>query len=153
MDNLKDEIPRYGILWDIKPYGESSELSQGITGESIGLAAYIGIYFTLRDKYPDQRAIYSAKLVETEDNKLQLGKVNSIPAKIRAAININKKALKDNPQAIPPFDGFGIHKSNWNEELLDIIRNEQFQISVLDDFGSEINTYPERSETAKNNAS
>ena len=156
MNSLGD-INRYGILWDVKPYELSTGQSKAhetdrepippIDGKSIGLAAFFGIYFTLRDKFPDERAIYSAALDPNDGNKLIIMEVDSIPEKVKAAIEINH-ALSANPRAIPPFDGFGIHKNNWNSELSGIIENEQFQIFVLDDDGSVVKTYPEKSKAA-----
>lgn len=186
VENLGD-INRYGILWDVKPYELPTDNSKAdedvgkpippIDGKSIGLAAFFGIYFTLRDKYPEERAIFSVKLAGNGD-KLELEKVDGIEKKIKAAIKINQDTLVANPEAIPPFDGFGIHKDNLgdlNGEILDLIKANQFQIFVfihednlgelgenlwniikanqfqlfvLDDNGSVIKTFPEKSETA-----
>lgn len=114
---------------------------QTLLGESIGLAAYSGIYFTLRNKFPDQRGILSAHLVDNQQKSLEIKGVRSIPQKIRAAISINEDYRRNGPDEIQPFDGFGIHEDNWKdkkerEEILTAIEGREFQIIVLDSYGS-----------------
>jgi hypothetical protein len=149
-------ITSYGIIWDVKPYAatRTAVVLDELSGESVGLAAFSAIYFTLRDKYPDSRAILAAQL-DGGSTKLSIAPVKGVPAKIEAAIKINRGALEKDKQAIPPFDGFGIHRDNFNELSEDfkvMIAKEQFQILVLNDDGSLIETYPETSVSAQNGA-
>lgn len=149
--SLKDmttmgRIERYGIIWEVKPFHaehtgkefeefekpEGSSLSEGVSGESIGLAAAVGIYFALRDKYPDERVLYSAKL-NTDTN--QFSKVDGIAEKIKAALKTNF------------IDTFVMHKDNFDENVRKIIdsnlnRGKSLRVKTIDPDGNERQTYP-----------
>lgn len=143
--NSSDHIDRYSILWRVRLYNEDEEIPPGIDGRSVGLAAYVGIYFALRNKFPDERSIYSAAISGDETTGFTLEKVEGIPEKIQAALEVNRKA-KD-PNGIPPFDGFAIHEDNFTDidndkELKARIEDEGFQIMILNEQGSVVKIFP-----------
>lgn len=142
-----DNIERYGILWRVKPFNRQSEHFDAVSGESIGLAAYVGIYFALRNKYPDERSIYSAAILGDETTGFKLEKVEGIPVKIQAALEVNRKAKAKDPNGIPPFEGFAIHEDNFTDidndnELKARIEDEGLQIMILNAQGSVVKIFP-----------
>jgi len=149
-------IERYGIIWDVKPLHPSPEFEyinnddylyekdentnvENITGESAGLAAFTGIYFTLRNKFPDSRILYSVKLEtnmrlqDKNPSKIKFSRVGYIPSKIRAAIETDF------------IDTFVIHEDNFKgnerDEIAHLIKGKNLRIKTIDSNGNDLETY------------
>lgn len=163
MEQKFGRFGKYGIIWDVKPFynnAEKSTLAEAVTeqkqrsdnkingeqklnqeietlyGESIGLAAAVGIYFALRDKYPDERVIYSAGLSIDNRNRPtgKIAAVDGIPAKINAAIDSTI------------IDTFVIHQDNFKdkdrEKIEPMLIKRHFRIKTLDSDANEVETFP-----------
>ena len=165
----------YGIVWDVKPFYVGAETEKLIDfenrkkkdstvepdediqklldkqydrtlhGESIGLAAFVGIYRVLRGTYPDKEVLFSARLKVARENGEAVGGICSvagIPQKIKAAIETN---------FIDTFvlheDNFKQHqtgeKSDERQEIERLLKNrEHFRLKVLDSDGNKTGVFP-----------
>lgn len=129
------EVGSYGFVWDVKSFSSDCTKATPLHGESIGLTAAVGIYHSLAGTIPDNRVIFSAKLLEGEDREPtgRFGKVDGIASKIKAAINTGE------------IDTFVIHHDNFTNGQEAKIRSllaeaNCFRVKVIDSDGHEIKT-------------